>query len=448
MADSFSRQFGGHSVYSKALQSSLKRLDTLVNWESLMRVRGSQRLMRTSVKPAAVLLEAVSSPQNSFRAVHVTGSKGKGSVSILVGTGLNAAGFRTGVYGSPHVERVNERIRLANLEPIGDDDLAAVLDCALDARAAHAVDATWFDVMSVAGMLAFRTAGTDWGVVEVGMGGRLDSTNVLNAPVAVVTNISLEHRDIIGPTIREIAYEKAGIFSRGCQPIVGMSSTHELATVFVTEAARVGAENPIFVPPDMESSIQAHNVALARCAIGAALRDYDPVSLLPDSAVDSSLALLPARMELFSLGAKHFDDDVPESLYVHVLLDGAHVSDSVRRVLLEAKPQVGANFVVLLAVGREKDAVGICSAIKDAEPAKVVLTQVSHDRRYLQANELCQEAMTAGLEAIEVVQDPINALQTALANAVRARCNLVIIGSLHLAGRLRPFLTSLRESAN
>jgi dihydrofolate synthase / folylpolyglutamate synthase len=441
-ASSFSHQVAGQNIYSPALQCSLRRLDALVDWEHLVRARGSQRIMRTSTKPAADLLAAVGNPQKSFRSVHVTGSKGKGSVSMLVAAGLRTAGARTGIYGSPHVERVNERIRLENHKPIGDDELAAALKVALDAQASHAVEATWFDVMTVAGMLAFQTAQVDWGVVEVGMGGRLDSTNVLNAPVAVVTNISLEHQDIIGPSIRDIAYEKAGIFAAGCQPIVGMSAADALAPVFVNEAAIVGAACPIFVPFEDDKDIRNHNVALARCALGAALPGQDALGLLPDSAVEAALAGLPARMEHFFVQLHCCPDTASSAQFVRVLLDGAHVSDSVRRVLREAKQRMGERFVVLLAVGSEKDSTGICRAIFEAAPERVFVTRVGADARYLSADMLGLAAASAGITSSLVMDDPEAALHAALADAAKTDCNLVVIGSLHLAGRLRPALVA------
>lgn len=260
-----------------------------------------------------------------------------------MGAGLTAATARAGVYGSPHVERVTERVRVA-ATPLADDALAASLDAVLDAREARGVaDATWFDVISAAGLLAFKNAGVDWAVVEVGLGGRLDSTNVLSAPVAVVTNIALEHADIIGPTIRDIAYEKAGIFSRGCQPVVGMSHADPLAAVFDDEARAVGARPPCYVPPAAGAPLSAHNAALARCALRSALPDRDPADLLPDDAVARVLSSLPGRMEPFRVrlgdlrAACGGRGDTPETAaadcVVDVTLDGGHVAESVRRVL-------------------------------------------------------------------------------------------------------------------
>jgi dihydrofolate synthase / folylpolyglutamate synthase len=443
-ATAFSRQAPGQVLYTPALQASLRRLDSLVDWERRLRAPGAQRAMRVDTKPASALLAAIGSPHKSFRAVHVTGSKGKGSVSWLVGAALAASGARTGIYGSPHVERVNERVRL-NGAQIGDDALAEALDVVLNARERHAVDATWFDVVSAAGMFAFHTAGVDWAVVEVGMGGRLDSTNVLNAPVVVVTNIALEHQDIIGPTVRDIAYEKAGIITRGCQVIVGMDAAHDLASIFRDEAMRVGAAAPLFMPPGIRAPIKAHNVALARLAIGCALPDTDPVALLPDVFADEVLSSLPGRMEHFAVTLGRGCDGQGHGrveAVVKVTLDGAHVADSVRRVLEEVLARNSKPPVVVLALGREKDAAGICNAIVSTAPAQLIATSAGCDLRYLPAADLAAVARHVGADGVLAYAEAEDALTVAIQEADRLSTHVVVIGSLHLAGRLRPLLVA------
>jgi dihydrofolate synthase / folylpolyglutamate synthase len=439
-ATAFSRQLPGQVLYTPALQASLRRLDALVDWERRLRAPGAQRAMRVDTKPAAALLAAIGSPHTQFRAVHVTGSKGKGTVSALVGAALAASGARTGVYGSPHVERVNERVRLGG-SPISDDELARVLDTVLDAREQHAVDATWFDVVSAAGMLAFRKAGVDWAVVEVGMGGRLDSTNVLCAPVVVVTNIALEHQDIIGPTVRDIAFEKAGIITRGSQAIVGMDAAHELAPVFRDEAARVGAAEPLFAPPVPSESIKTHNVALARLAVGYALPFENPVTLLPDDAVDEVLLSLPGRMERFSVRVDGCGDG-GSTVAVDVTLDGAHVADSVERVLKEVCARNKKPPVVVVALGREKDATGICRAILKVDPVLLIATCVGSDGPYLPAKAVAEAANAVGARRVDTHTNADDALTAAVGNAAGLGTHVVIVGSLHLAGRLRPLLVA------
>jgi dihydrofolate synthase / folylpolyglutamate synthase len=446
-AAAFSRQANGQQLYSPALRASLARLDALVDWERRTRARGAQRVMRVDSRPSAALLAAVGSPHTAFRTVHVTGSKGKGSVAALVGAGLAAAGVRVGVYGSPHVERVNERVHIGGA-PVADDALAAALDGVLDAREWCGLgEATWFDVISAAGMLAFRNAGVEWAVVEVGLGGRLDSTNVLSAPVAVVTNIALEHADIIGPTVRDIAYEKAGIFCRGCQPIVGMASSDPLASIFDDEATLVGACSPCYIPPASGASLSAHNAALARRALQSALPVRNAAALLPDDSIASILSSLPGRMERFRVCVSELDMTRSKrsssgGAVVDVTLDGAHVAASVRRVLGEVASRTTSPPVVVLALGKEKDAAGICCAVAEASPPYVVVTRVSPEDPYMDAGELRAVAAAAGIGQVLAYESPDVALARAAERAASEGTHLIVIGSLHLAGRVRPALRS------
>jgi dihydrofolate synthase / folylpolyglutamate synthase len=323
-----------------------------------------------------------------------------------------------------------------------------VLDAREQRRAA--ADATWFDVISAAGMLAFKAAAVEWAVVEVGLGGRLDSTNVLDAPVVVVTNIALEHAEIIGPTLRDIAREKAGIIARASQPIVGMAASHDLASVFADEAAAVGARPPLFVPPLPGAPLAAHNTALARCALRSALPHADADALLPDRLAAAVLSSLPGRMERFCVRVADLDTSgggggggTAGGATLDVTLDGAHVADSVRRVLLEVQAWNGAPPAVLLALGREKDAAAICREIAAvAAPRSLTVTQVSPEDPYMPADELQAIAAAAGAAGVQACASPDVALGRAARSASVSGTHLVVIGSLHLAGRVRPALAA------
>lgn len=402
--------------------------------------------MRVGCRPHKKLLDRIGSPQNSFLAVHVTGSKGKGSVSTLISEGLQRSGCRVGLYGSPHVERVNERIKICGNE-IADDTLADVLNIVLDVQSRHVPDATWFDVVSAAGMLAFKNQNIDWAVVEVGMGGRHDSTNVLNAPVAVVTNIALEHKEIIGPTVRDIAHEKAGIIGSNSQTVVGMDENDPVAPIFIQESRIVNASPPLFLPQLPGVSFASHNLELARRALQLALPDIDAKSTLTDKIAAEALARLPGRMERFAISRNSILASDRLSAYsaatspkVDVILDGAHTANSVSMVLTELATSDRRSPVMLLACGSEKDAYGICQAMLQACPVHTIITMVGFEQVYMQATELKKVAERAGLKAITACSDPHEALACALHKAVTFNTYLVILGSLHLAGKLRPRL--------
>lgn len=412
--------------YTPRLHRVLSRLDALVDWERRARSGpvGSARLMRVSSAPSAELLQRLSSPHKRFTPVHITGSKGKGTVAALIAAGL---GPSVGVFSSPHVERINERV-LVRGAPVSDDMLADSISNALDARERHPKisTATWFDVVTAAAFSIFAEERLDRAVVEVGMGGRFDSTNVLNAPVSVITNIALEHAAIIGPTVEDIAREKAGIIAPGAHVILGMARDNPLAPIFEEEAQTVEPKATVtFVARKATDTLRAHNVALARAALSVLHEG------LSDERAENALSMLPARQEPFVLTLNGAE--------VPVVLDGAHVPNSVQAVISELQSTA---LVIVLGVGREKDVLGICGKIVAAQPVHVFATATGTESPYLPANELADALRKAGVrsESMQVVQDAPTALSRAVELASNLRASVLIIGSLHLAGRLRPIL--------
>lgn len=421
-----SKAFTRAGVYSEELSRVLRRLDDLVDWERQSRVRGAMRLMRVSAQPARSLLQRLDVNPSSLPAVHVTGSKGKGSVSALIAAGLGTEGV--GVFSSPHVERVNERISISG-RPISDAALASALSRALDARAQAPTltDATWFDVVTAAALSEFARAGVRHAVVEAGMGARRDATAVIDAPVAVVTNVLDEHADIIGPTRADIAHEKAGVIRPGAVVVLGLAPDDEVAGVFEAEAmAQTPPAELVLVPPF--GPLRDRNAALARAALRALGRD------LPDDAVAHTLSTLPARQEAFNVRG------------VAVMLDGAHVAHSVAAVLREADVPPA---VAVVAVSADKDVGAICAAIREAQVQRVVATATGPQRVYMRASALAEELVAAGFSANCVTSDEcaetavLDALAIAATAPVQNGRNVAILGSLHLAGRVRPLLKKL-----
>ena len=162
------------------------------------------------------LLSRLGDPQKELKFVHIAGSNGKGSTAAMLASVLTAAGLRTGLYTSPHLWRFNERFQV-NGVPIPDSDLADITARVLEA----AEDETEFELMTAVGMVHFLRSGCDIVVLETGLGGRLDSTNVIDAPeAAVITHIGLEHTELLGDTLDKIAREKAGIIKAGCNVVL------------------------------------------------------------------------------------------------------------------------------------------------------------------------------------------------------------------------------------
>lgn len=184
------------------------------------------------------LLGLLGEPHRSFRAIHIAGTKGKGSTAAMVESVLRAAGYRTGLYTSPHLHTFRERIQTSG-ELIPEADVARLVG-RMEPLVAQVADITTFEVMTVLAFAWFAEQGVEWAVVEVGLGGRLDATNVLVPAVAVITSLSYDHTAVLGETLGQIAAEKAGIVKPGV-PVVSAPQSAEALSVVEEICSQRGA---------------------------------------------------------------------------------------------------------------------------------------------------------------------------------------------------------------
>lgn len=271
--------------------------------------------MRLGLEPMREACARTGHPERAFEAVHVAGTNGKGSVCAMVESIARAAGRRTGLYTSPHLSRFAERIRIDG-EPVDDDTLASLLGRALDAGP----DLSFFEAATLAALLAFREARVDLAVVEVGMGGRLDATNVLPRPrAAAITRIALDHTDRLGETLVDIAREKAGIAKPGLDIVVGPMPAEVRAAIDETAralgATTSGVEGvPIPARIGLPGVHQRDNARIA-AVLGARTG-------APPDAVEEGIARVhwPGRLERIGdvlLDAAH-NPDGAEALAAHL----------------------------------------------------------------------------------------------------------------------------------
>lgn len=203
--------------------------------------------VRWGLERTEALLRSVGSPHLSFRVVHVGGTNGKGSVAASVASVLTAAGHRTGLYTSPHLCTFRERMRVDG-RPLSEEAILAAAN-----RLWPLIEesgATFFEATTAIAFLAFAEAGVEWAVVEVGLGGRLDATNVVRPEVVVLTNVALDHTDMLGGTRRRIAAEKAGIVKPGA-PVVTGETDAAVLDVFREHAAAAGAPLHLLAPDEL-----------------------------------------------------------------------------------------------------------------------------------------------------------------------------------------------------
>ncbi|KAA1178766.1 bifunctional folylpolyglutamate synthase/dihydrofolate synthase [Rhizobium tropici] len=429
---------------SHLLSQALSRLDQLTNWER--KPRGE---MRVGLEPMLDLMQRLGNSHRSFRAIHVAGTKGKGSVSALLEAGLLRAGWQIGRYASPHVDHVNERISVLGQE-VKDDALARAIMQVLDSyesakqAATAGEDATWFDVITAAAFVVFRDAGLNWVVLEVGLGGRLDSTNVVFGEVAIVTNIGLEHTEILGVTRESIAREKVGILKPGAMLVTTLAAGDAAGRVLQQRADELGCDVLRTEIPE-DATIAETNLALVGLVFdhlgrqGESVRQgsekAQPVGawLLEPAVIEK--ARLPGRMERFDFALPPILAKGRQTL--PIIMDGAHVPFNIEAVLrdIARSSSVGGDCVAVVALASDKDAPGFVKVVS-RYAAHVVFTEASGSGRAHAANALEALGISMGM-ACEAVPDPQKALNRAVAKAAEGGGWVLVTGSLYLVGALR-----------
>lgn len=431
------------NIQSTKLAIALRRLDDLTDWER--RPRGS---MQVNVEPVLDLAHRLGDPHHSFQTVHVAGTKGKGSTCSLIAAGLQQAGLKVGRYASPHLSHISERV-VVNGCPVDEDCLADALAEALEAFEAardegtHGQSATWFDVLTVTAFLIFRTQGVEWAVVEAGLGGRLDSTNIVRSEVAVITNIDLEHTEVLGSTRGAIAFEKAGIIKAGSIVITPIAEEDEAGDVIARRAHELGCDVRRPSIPS-RATIEARNVIVAGTALdamndlhieaGAAPHKLG-AELLDRQTIES--ARLPGRLDV----RKDTVATSSGSREVSIVFDGAHVPFNLRAVLadLALDKQYSRPCSVVMALAEDKDAIGLLSAL---DPAVYSLLFTTLGAKFRDPNELKDIADERGFSS-KAIGDPHRAYDNALQAAADANGWVLVTGSLHLVGTV---MNGLRNS--
>jgi dihydrofolate synthase / folylpolyglutamate synthase len=372
-------------------------------------------------------LQALGSPHRRLPAVHIAGSNGKGSTAAMVESILRQAGLRTGLYTSPHLSRFSERIQIAGREV--DGELLGRLDRQLEATG---VPLTYFEVATALGFMAMAEAQVQVAVLEVGLGGRLDATNVCQPLATAITSIGLEHTDVLGTTLAAIAREKAGIAKPdvplylGALPPEAEAAARQVAAAVRAPVGQVGVDlGPAPVAPALAGPHQQHNAALAVALARAAAESLG--CELPEGAVERGLrqVVWPARLE---------------QLAPDVLVDGAHNLDGLQ-ALLAALPAVTPMCnrrprVLVLSLVRGKPAAEMLALAARAFDG-LVLTR-SHNPRAVDPAELAA-LLPDGTPPPVIEADAIQALDRARAQAAPGGL-VVVAGSLFLAGEIRAHL--------
>lgn len=391
------------------------------------------------------LLDRLGRPQDRIPPVfHVAGTNGKGSTCAFLRAGLEAAGKRVHAFTSPHLVRYNERIRVAGTL-IGDDELAALMARVLDHN--DAIGASLFEVNMAVALLAFERSPADACILEVGLGGRLDATNVVDVPlVCGIASLGLDHQAFLGATITEVAAEKAGIAKRDVPLVTQLYPPRSAATIGRV-AAEAGArweprglhwnayvrrgqlhyrdlDGALDLPlPRLPGKHQAMNAALA-----VAMLRHQSTIAVPNPAFSAAMgwANWPARLQQLRSGPLFAMLPKGSELWV----DGGHNPSAARLVADHASSnwRDGLPLVLLFASLASKDAAGTLRPFRGVAAEVLTLPIDGHDCR--PPDELARLAESMGLPA-----RPRTSLAGVM-TALREPCRVLAFGSLYLAGEL------------
>ena len=390
-------------------------LDTFVNFESQLHKLRPEDFYLNRIYH---FLELLGNPTKGLKIVHVAGTKGKGSSCAFIASILHEAGYKVGLYTSPHLHKVNERIRVLTPEnltskdrfkgAISDDELASVLTSLRPFAATIKNEGnilTYFEVLTVAALCYFARRQVDIVVLETGLGGRLDATNAVDSAVAVITPISLDHMRLLGSTLSQIAFEKAGIIKNSQQKVVIAPQDSEVLEVILKRCQEFGAQFLIVdqgkskgLGIGLKGKHQRINAAVA-IEVTNILRTIG--FKINDEQISAGLknVIWPGRFEVLK------KDPV-------VVVDCAHNGASAQalsQTLIEEYPD--RRVILVLGISQDKDAAAICYSLK-VNVAQIFLTKADHPRAHLFKEAECKEYF--GDLPFEIIESLGPALEKAL----------------------------------
>lgn len=432
----------------------------LENYLDFERIKKKEEFSLESMK---FLVERFKHPERSFRSFHVAGSKGKGSVSTMIACILEASGRHAGLYTSPHLADFTERIGTAagsfddSAYGKACDIVVPLVDSIIPGSIPGGADPSWFELVTLFAFVTFREAGFPWAVIETGLGGRLDATNVIVPEASVITPIELEHTEYLGNTIAKIAGEKAGIIKKGIpvfvseqqfaarrifeekaasmdapffsmdDAIASIRSTPSRSGLDMTVSFNALAGGPVFSRPlnarlRLVNTIQAHNAALAAYAVKSILPDIDEATI----EKGLSAAWLPGRFEIV--------EENPG-----LVLDGAHTVRSITLTLETFRTLFSGDAHLLFACAADKDIDAIAplfaegfSGITLTRPGEKKQSDIVHAGRAFNAAFGSRKDVSLSIDA-----DYPLAIVRALENAREKGVPLLVTGSFYLVAEVK-----------
>ena len=406
---------------------------------------------KTSLAHTEKILAVMGHPEKDLQVLHVAGTNGKGSVCADLDAMLRAAGYRTGLFTSPHLVRINERFRIEGEDAADEDFLKAfqiVMKASEQVMQEGEPHPTYFEILFLMGIWLFHEAAVDYAILEVGMGGRLDATNVIRRPlVSVITSVSLDHMQYLGDTVPQIAAEKAGIIKAGV-PVVYDAGRADVNAVIEKKARETGSpcypvapdriqirelteqgavfsfleengeETELHIP--QIAPYQVRNAAVAYAALRT-LKERVPAEkkVLAEGLAGVSW---PCRMQMIEPG---------------IYIDGAHNPDGIAGFLEAAEAFHSKKEITLLfSAVRDKNYRDMVRELASLHPERVITTRI-HDARAASETELAELFQKEGCTAVFPEKEPEHAWKKA--KALQGDGIVFCVGSLYLAGELMKY---------
>jgi len=435
-------------------QAALEFLNSRVNFEQIHSGKLTQESFKLDRMHA--LVKALGDPHLAVPVVHIAGSKGKGSTCVMLESCLRSSGYTTGLFTSPHLTDERQRVRINGSE-VNKDQFDLALSQCKDAAASIVKQhgqATYFELLTAMAFVVFAQEAVDIVILETGLGGRLDCTNVASPVVVGLTSIQLEHIDVLGDTLEKIAAEKAGIMKHGT-PVISVPQSDEVLDVFKAKAEEIGCDltvlgediifscrfqsattrgpHPKVCVGQGDDCFEHMSVPLlgehqgANCglvlAIILALRNHD--FDLPEQQIIAGLEHTPRDGRLERI------NDRPK-----VYIDGAHTPESVRETLKAVAQQVTFDsMVVVFGCSSDKQSDLMLKELK-ARADKVVFTKASSNNRAMDPAQLARKYTEMFSRSCEFYNSPTQAIKSG-GKSLGSNDLLLVLGSFYLAGEVK-----------
>lgn len=388
------------------------------------------------------LLDKLNNPQNNLRFVHIAGTNGKGSCAVMLAEILKNAGFKVGLFTSPYITRFNERIRI-NGEQISDLRLGEITELIKHTIEEYNTPVSEFALDTAIAFKYFADENCDIVVLETGLGGRLDATNVIETPcVSVIMSIGFDHMQYLGETLQDITAEKCGIIKNSRPTVVYPALPDEALRVIKRFCIEKSSKLVIADFPDNLNNQNSKN------AFRLNNKTYE-LSLMGDFQACNASTVISVINELNNQGFKISDSAVQcgllsaqnparfERLSCGLIIDGAHNAPAAA-ALTESLKKLNRPIILCVAMMSDKDISGCVAELSTVNP-QVIVTEIPMPRCQ-SAEKLAEEFKKYNIDPL-IERDPIEAAQTALLKARLTDGEAVVCGSLYLAAEIRKYFT-------